>query len=175
MANFANIGQADVAVTNSTAIASTASETAFSGGFSLTANTLAIGDTIKAEWSGVHSTTLSPTMQFRIRYGTTSGVLVLDFGAVSAGTGVTNRSWKVMFTGTVRTIGASGTLAGSAILFINNGATELVTGAAVTMSTNSTVTIDTTTTTSLNLTLQWSASSASNTATRINEFFAKSA
>lgn len=173
MANFSAPNMLSPAVTDSTAIASTAAETAFSGGFSLPANTLAVGSVIQGEWCGVLSTTGSPTANFRIRYGTVSGVLVIDFGTVAAGTGVTNRSWRIVFTGVVRTIGATGTLSGSGKLIINNGASEVVTGVAICKSTNSSVTIDTTATTTLNLTLQWSASSASNTATRITEVFAK--
>lgn len=174
MANFANVSGPTVAVTDST-IASTASETAFGGGFSLDANSLKVGSIIRAEWGGVYSTILTPTLNFRVRYGTTSGVLLIDFGTVTGGTAVSARSWKLVFTGAVRTIGASGTISGDAILVVNNGASELVVGSVVAKSTNSTATIDTTATTTLNCTLQWSASSGSNTCTRVTEYFVRSA
>ncbi len=174
MAAFSTFSGPLVAVTDST-IASTAAETAFAGGFSIDANSLKVGSLVRAEWGGFYSTTLSPTLNFRVRYGTTSGVLVVDLGAVLGGTGVTNRAWKLVFTGTVRTIGASGTLSGDVMLFVNNGASELVSGTAVAKSTISSVTIDTTATTVINCTLQWSASSSSNTCTRVTEHFARSA
>lgn len=169
------VNSVNVATADSSAIASTTTETVFSGGFSIPANSLSIGTVIRSEWSGIYSTTGSPTLNFRIRYGTTGGVAVVTFGAITGGTSVANFSWRVMFTGIIRTIGASGTLAGNALIFLNNGATETVTGAVVTKTINTTVTIDTTATTVLNLSLQWSASSASNTATRINQHFMKSA
>lgn len=173
MANFSALDILSPAVTDS-AIASTASETAFGGGFSLPANTLAIGHVIKGEWGGVYSTTLTPTLNFRVRYGAAgTGVLILDFGTISGGAGVTNRSWKIVFTAVVRTIGSTGTISADAVLVMNNGASELVVGTVDAKSTNSTVTIDTTATTTLNLTAQWSASSASNTVTRVTEVFAK--
>lgn len=173
MAYFA-LTASDGITSNSSAIASSNAEVVFSGGYTIPANTLLAGNQIKAEWGGIFSTTGTPTANFRIRYGPAStGVLVLDFGTVATNNNAANRSWKVMFTGTVRTAGATGTLAGSGVLILNNGASELVTGSVVTLSTNSTVTIDTTAATVFNCSLQWSASSSSNTATRINQSFMK--
>lgn len=156
--------------TSSTAIASTTTETAFSGGFQFPANSITLGRCMRAVWSGIISSTLTPTMQFIIRYGAAAtGVLLIDFGAVAAGTSVTNRPWRIEFRGICRTIGASGTIACDAVLFIDNAATTLVTGSVVAQTTNVTATIDTTTATTLNLTATWSANSASNTITRISQ------
>lgn len=172
MAVFSTFSGPLVVVTDST-IASSNTETAFAGGFSFDANSLKVGTLIRAEWGGFYSTILTPTLNFRVRYGTTSGVLIVDLGAVSGGTVVTNRAWKLVFAGTVRTIGASGTLSGDVILLVNNGASELVSGSVVAKTTISSVTIDTTATTAINCTLQWSANSASNTCTRVTEHFAR--
>lgn len=158
-----------VTTSSSTAINTTASETAFSGAFQIPANSLTVGRIIQAEWSGVYSNTGTPTLQLRVRYGTTAGVSLIDFGAVASGSTVTNRTWKVRFRGIVRSIGATGTIACDAELFMNTGATAIVTGVVICQGTNATATIDTTTATNLSLTAQWSASSASNTITRINQ------
>lgn len=166
----------NVATTSSTAIASTASETAYSGGFTFPANSLTVGTVIDGEWSGLYSNTGTPTLNFRIRYGAAgTGVLLVDFGTLATPSGVTNRKFIVRFKGVVRTIGATGTIACHAEIIFNNGASELVTGSDVAQVTNATATIDTTAATAINLTAQWSASSPSNTTTRINQTWIKSA
>lgn len=161
---------------NSTAIANTVTETAFDGQFQFPANSLTIGTVIRAEWAGIYSTTGTPTLNLRVRYGAAgTGVSLIDFGTVATASGASNRKWVVRFTAIVRTIGASGTIACHAELVLNNGASELVTGSDVAQSTNSTATIDTTAATNFNLTVQWSAASASNTTTRINHIVEKGA
>ncbi|MFF7365609.1 right-handed parallel beta-helix repeat-containing protein [Streptomyces sp. NPDC008125] len=111
---------------------------------------------------GTASTTATPTLTIRVRLGGVGGVVLAAFGAVTTGSAIASRGWRVEGTAHCVTAGASATWAAAAILRHHLAAT---TGAQLQELTDAAVTRDSTTDQALVVTAQWSAASASNTAT----------
>ena len=85
-------------LTDSTAIASTTTETAFDQQVSIYGGTLAKGDTIDCTWIGLwgKSGATQPTMTFKVRWGSASGTTLLTFSAVTAQTSAFgNAPWEI--------------------------------------------------------------------------------
>lgn len=122
---------------------------------------------------GKYSTTGTPTMTFRLRWGGSGGVLLAASAAVTTPSGVTNAMWKVDISITTRLNGVTGTMMANGELCVFAAVAPTVasaTGAAaVTPMTAGGVTAPAVATTDitidkvLSLTQQWSAASASNT------------
>lgn len=152
---------------SATAIASTAAETDFSNGtFTVLAGTPAVGTRYVVHAGGVFGATASPTIQMRLRWGTTagSGPILADILTPTLQT-ISGRGWQCTFTVTVRTTGTSGTAVSTGQCVFSSSATDG--SAIVTVDTTSgTQTINTTAANvAVTLTADWSASSASNTIT----------
>jgi hypothetical protein len=139
---------------------------------STTAETVVASVTIPAAdaWPGVGyrfaahgtaSTTGTPTLTIRVRLGGVTGAVIAAFSAVTTGSAISGRGWRVEGVLHSVTIGASGTWAGGAALIHHLAST---TGAALHETTDAPVTRDSTVDQALVVTAQWSVSSASNTA-----------
>lgn len=154
-----NVGLLSSNTSDSGTISNTTSETNFSLNFQLPANCLTANKVIRVRGSGIFSTILTPTLNFRLKYGT---VNLLDFGAISAGTALSNRAFSIDAYFIVRTAGATGTVMAAGNIILDNAVTSIVTGVVTTVNNAGTTTIDTTTATNLQISAQWSAASLTN-------------
>lgn len=151
------------AQTASATCANTTTETTISstgqGTLTLPANFLVAGKTLKFKAQGFYSTTLTPTLTFKFKFGST---VVVTTGAVTTVAG-SNSLWEFDGTITCRTTGGSGTVftQGKALLI---GATPLFLPAVKT----ATDTVNTTSSHNITVTAQWGTASASNTITCTN-------
>jgi len=157
-----------------TAIANTTTETIIFPNVTLPANYQADGRTIFGLAVFRYSTTATPTLRFRLRWGSVAGTVIADSGTMTTAT-VTNTMGRVSFEFTTRGNGASGSIfsTGGAKLFGTTAPTvSSATGApaiapmgSAGISAPVAVTVDLTADTALSLTAAWSAASASNTLT----------
>lgn len=142
---------------NSSAIASTASETEFD----IVATSLSginnVGSTHLVFATGFLSTTGSPTLTIRLKGDATKSTTLWDSGAQTMGAGVTNRPWMCVWIITTRATGGSGSLHTTSVYnrFDSRPSNQAATDN----------TVDLTLGTQLAITAQWSASSPSNTVT----------
>jgi hypothetical protein len=119
---------------------------------------------------GQHSTTGTPTLIFRLRWGGVAGTLICLSPTFTTGSGVTANLWELDIVVQVRSNGSSGTVVviGCATC---QGATVpsqlmCVGGAATPAATTVDLSIDK----ALSITCQWGTQSASNTLTGWNYF-----
>lgn len=163
------------ATADGTAIANSTTETIIFPNVTIPANYMQDGRVLRLTLYGRHSTTGTPTLTFRTRWGGVTGTVICASGAVTAGSGVTAAMWKMEIIIQTRSNGATGTVfavgnvrlgedaastVGSAT---NSGAEDLMGSAGV--ATPAAVTVDLTADTALSVTATWSAASASNTLT----------
>jgi hypothetical protein len=142
------------AITTSSSISNTISETAFSKTFSLPANTLNVAGTMmRVRANGTYNTTGSPTITIKIRIG---GVFFCTLTPTLASNTVT-ATWAVEGTLIARSPGTSGTLQQGMGFGYANGITNSFV--------NGTITVNTTTAQTIDLTATWSAASSSNSLT----------
>lgn len=158
---FKTVPNIYTAQTSSAAIASTASETAFSKSFEIPAKTLKAGARVRVTASGKFSDTGTPTLQIALKLGG-SGVSGSSFAVIPAttlGSGVSNFGWSIQGEAIIRTAGASGTVQNGACVggFLNVNMASCVY--------ENNFSLDTTAAQSVFVTADWSASSASNTVT----------
>lgn len=150
--------------TASTTIANSTTETTLLdtgvGSKTLAAAFLTVGKSIVFEISGVYSTTLTPTIQFKFKLGST---VILDTGAVTTANTVTNQPFRFFGSLTCRSTGAAGTVFAQGELLLGGVATPLI-GVANT----GTSTIDTTGTLAMDITSTWGSLSVSDTITSTN-------
>lgn len=162
-----------------TAVASTTSETIVFPDATIFANYMQDGRLLRYTAFGQYSNTGTPTLIFALRWGGVAGVLLCKTAAITTPSGVTGAMWKIEALLQVRSNGSSGTLMANgecAVYAAVAGTVASATGAAcVTPMTNGGVitpavaTCDFTTDKALSLTVTWSASSASNTLTGLNQ------
>lgn len=140
--------------------ANTVAETAISstgvGTLTLPADFLTVSKTIRIKGAGFHSSTGSPTLNLRVKFGSTS---ICTTGAHTHHN-ATNGYFEFECTATTRTTGVSGTVFAQGKFY---DATDIVP-----MGNTTTTTINTTTTQAISVTGQWSAASASNTISLTN-------
>lgn len=166
------------ATASGTAVASTASETILFPNVTIPANYMQDGRALRIRAFGQYSNTGTPTMIFGVRWGGVAGTLICKTAAITTPSGVTAATWDLEVLLQTRSNGSSGTIMGNGVCRVFAAVAPTVasaTGAAaVTPMTNGGVvtpavaTVDLTADTALALTLTWSASSASNTATGLN-------
>lgn len=155
-----------------TAVNTTASEALLVPSYSLPANYLYQGRTLRATLMGQISNvvTAQPTITFRVRIGTTTltGTVMAASGALQANTTAnTNLTWRMEWTLVCNSSGTSGTVMVNGQVTLPN----LVSGTTVGLvgypnmlpvSAPAAATVDTTATKLLETTVQWSASNAAN-------------
>lgn len=115
---------------------------------------------------GTASVTGAPTFTLRGRLGGVAGTLAATIGAVTASTGVTAQAWSVDFDLVCLTTGGSGTWMPRMVCTQNVTTTvSTQTGTVILPNSLASITRDTTASSDMVITWQWSAASASNTAT----------
>lgn len=128
------------------------------GSLTLPANFLTVGRSLRVKLVGYVEDTLSPTMQVRLKLGSS---VVADSGATTI-TGSGTRIFQCEGTLTCRSTGASGTVIGQ-IWWLSEDAFS-----DGWSTTSATTTIDTTATQALDVTLEWGTANAANTCTITN-------
>lgn len=163
------------ATSDGTAIANTTTETIIFPNVTIPANYLQDGRVLRVVAYGRHSTTGTPTLTFRLRYGGVAGTVLAASGAITTGSAVTAAMWRLEAIIQTRSNGSSGTLFTTGVVRVgedasstvgsatNAGAVDLMGSAGV--ATPSTASVDLTADTALSITATWSAASASNTLT----------
>lgn len=136
-------------VTSRTTVANTVAETEIFTS-SVTANRLKAGKVVRILLSGIY-TTANASDTFTLRFKLAGATLE---SVVSTGKSVTGTPWNAIWTCTVRTIGASGTLIDFLQLNEDNVELNKESGTAVT--------IDTTIDEAFSATVQWSSANADN-------------
>lgn len=160
-------GAMATAVANKT-IANTGTETTLFGTLeaaatkTLPANFLQIGKSIRITICGIYSTTAAPTLDIKVKLGST---IILDTTVDTAATTVTNQQFELTAIITCQTIGGTGTVIGQGV-FVNNSTS--ITASSWAMTNTATTTIDTTTTQVIDVTATWGTASTSNTITATN-------
>ena len=163
------------ATSDGTAIANSVTETIIHPNVTIPANYMADGRVLRLRHAGRHSTTGTPTLRFRLRWGGVAGTVIWDSGTITCGSGVTAANYELDVLIQTRSNGSSGTLFAMGRVTIGSALAPTVgsaTGAAAEGifgsagdDTPAAVTVDLTADTALALTALWSAQSASNTLT----------
>lgn len=166
------------ATNSGTAVASTAAETILFPNVTIPANYLQDGRSMRLRVFGQYSNTATPTMIFGLRWGGVAGTVLCKTAAVTTPSGVTAATWDLDIILTTRSNGATGTVMANGTARVHAAVAATVgsaTGAAAVtpmtaggVVTPAAVTVDLTADTALAITLTWSASSSSNTATGLN-------
>ena len=147
--------------TQSSAIANTATETAFSiPSYSIPANTLSAGTIVRIKMWGIYSTAVvPPTLTMKIKLGGTTYLLT---GAVTTVGSLSNQQFTGEANFTCFTTGAGGTIQADGMGFLETAAT---TSLSVSVPNTSTQTINTTISQAITATVTWGTANASNTIT----------
>lgn len=162
------------ATADGTAIANSVTEAIVFPNVTIPANYMADGRALRLTAAGRLSTTATPTVRFRLRWGGVSGTVLWDSGTITCAT-VTAALWWLQLLMQVRANGSAGTLFVTGPAMVGSAAAPTVasaTGApAVGMfgsagdDTPAAVTVDLTADAALSLTAQWGTANASNTLT----------
>ena len=136
---------------------STTETTLLASAYTLQANYLTAGKTIRFRAYGTMGNTGTPTLRLRVKLG---GATVCDTGAVTMSTITGAMAFELEGEIVIRTAGGTGTAIGfvTGLYQTANGTAPL----AIKAPTSTATTIDTTANSSFDITAQWSASSASN-------------
>jgi hypothetical protein len=163
------------ATNDGSAIANSTTEAIMMPNILIPGNLLQDGRILRLIVFGRHSTTGTPTLTFRVRWGGVSGTIICQSGAITTGSAVTNAIFRMEAMIQVRTNGSTGTVFGMGEVEIAEDAANTVGSAtnatAVGMmgsagvATPAAVTLDLATDTLLSVTAQWGTASASNTLT----------
>jgi len=163
------------ATADGTAIANTTTETIIFPNIVIPANMLQDGRLIRLTSYGRQSTTATPTLTFRVRWGGVTGTVLAASPAIVTGSTVTNGMWRMESIIQVRTNGATGSVFCMGEVEITDDAAQSVGSAtnatavgimgSAGASAPAAATVDLTADTALSITAQWSAASASNTLT----------
>lgn len=155
------------ATADGAAIANTTTETIVFPNVTLPANYMADGRALELIAYGRLSTTATPTITFRLRWGGVAGTLLAVTEAITNGSAVTNVNWEIYLVIQTRANGSSGSLFVMGSATVHTSATAVVANVfgVSGFDAPAAVTADLTADTALSLTAQWSAASASNTLT----------
>lgn len=148
-------------------VANTVTETLFASGqtASLPANSLTAGKRLRIRAAGVLGTHTSGTVtiRFRLFYGSSAEVVLIDFGTQTLVTGISARTWWLEADVCILTAGSSGTMEARGIAFVPNANND--TGTIVSKAGATAVTINTTVGHIFGLKVTHGAANAANTAT----------
>lgn len=143
---------------DSSAVANTTSETLFNIVHTIpTADINEIGRTYLVFASGRHSTSGTPSLTIKLKGGVSSADTLWNSGALVAGSSVTDRPWMFIWVVTTRATGGSGQL--------HSAPLQARIDARTSSNSKSSATLDLTFPCEFGVSAQWSAASASNTAT----------
>lgn len=159
------------ATADGTAVANSTTETVIFPNITIPGNFLQDGRTIRVTIYGKFSTTGTPTLTFKARWGGVTGTVMATTSAMTAPSSVTNAVFEVELLVTTRSNGSTGTVManGEAVLFAGTSGSE-VTGAMTAggQTAPAAVTLDLTADTAFSITVTWGTASASNTLTGLN-------
>lgn len=168
----------DWTTADGTAIANTVTETIIFPNITIPAGLMQDGRMLRVVAYGRHSTTGTPTLTFRGRWGGVSGTVLAASGALVTGSAVTNAMWRLELLLQVRSNGSSGTIFATGEAEVGEDATATVGSAtnsrahdfmgSAGVATPAAVTVDLTADTALAITATWGTASASNTLTGHN-------
>lgn len=130
----------------------------------LPANLLEPGSEVELLAYGQFSTTGTPTLLVGFYYGGVAGTALAVSSAVTTGT-ATAWPFILRWTGTVRTVGTSGSIVGQGEFLLGTALTTFSSRAIPEVAASRTVTIDTTVAKAITVGAQWGTNSASNTVT----------
>src|SRR5438128_1116808 len=85
--------------------------------------TLTIGTKVRARAAGFFSNTGTPTLLLGFYYGGVAGLALAASSAITTTTGAASWPFIMEYSGTVRTIGATGTIIGSGKLYLGTALT----------------------------------------------------
>ena len=166
------------ATADGTAVANSTTETIAFPNVTIPGNFLQDGRSLRVRVFGKHSTTATPTLTFRLRWGGVTGTVVVASGAITCGSAVTNAPWEIDLILTTRSNGSTGTVMGNGSVSVWDdaaptvGSTTNVPGVSALCAGGgvapAAVTLDLTVDTALSITAQWGTASASNTLTGHN-------
>lgn len=155
----------------------TTTETILFPDFTIPAKYMGADRVLLLEAYGRYSSTATPTIRFRLRWGGVAGTLLWDSGTITVGSGVTAAIWKVRIWIQARAQGASAgsifaigeTIVGAALAPTVGSATGapaiLLSGSAGDDTPAAVGSLNTFIDNALSLSGQWSAASASNSIT----------
>jgi hypothetical protein len=154
-------------VADGTAIANTTTETVIYPNITIPANYMADGRVLQLEVFGKLSTTATPTITFRVRWGGVAGTLLALTEAITNGSAVANVNWLLRAFIQTRVNGAAGALLVWGEAVVHSSATAVVSNifSVSGFDAPAQVTADLSADTALAVTAAWSAASASNTLT----------
>jgi hypothetical protein len=175
MASNAWVNALRLDTASGTAIGNSTTETIIFPNYTFPAYALENGRRFRITASGQYSTTGTPNLTFRVRWGGVGGTLVATSGVVVTGSGVTAAQWRVEVDVQTRSNGATGTFMAQGVAIVGSGTAPTVgsaTGApgialmsAGGITTPATATVDLTAATALSITAEWGTANASNTLT----------
>lgn len=150
-----------------TAIANTTDETIIFPNLPIGAEFMHNHRRLRIEASGKLSTTGTPTIIFRVRWGGVAGTLLAVSETLTNGSGVANVNWRITGTIQCRADGATGKLLFFGELKLHTAAGTVLTNVFSVSGYDAPaeVTADVQAAADLSLTAQWSAASSSNTLT----------
>ena len=163
------------ATADGTAIANSTTETIIFPNVTIPANYMQDGRILRLRAYGRYSSTTTPTLTFRIRWGGVSGTVLAASGALTVGSTVTAGMWSLEAVLQTRSNGSTGTIFTVGTVEVGDDAASTVGSAtnihgadfmgSAGVATPAAVTVDLTADTALSITATWSAASASNTLT----------
>ena len=160
------------ATASGTAVANTTTETIVIPNVTITGNYLQDGRCLRLRLFGGYGTTLTPTLQLRVRLGGVSGTVLAASGAITTGSGVgggasMTATWSAEVIIQVRSNGSSGTVMTNGELSLNTtgtaaGSSYPIASGSTGGTTPAAVTADLTADAALAVSAQWSAAAAAN-------------
>lgn len=158
-----------IQIADGTALASstTLTDISLAPQITLPANLLQVGSKLRMRAQAKFSNTSTPTLLMGFYYGAVAGTALAASSAVTTTTGATNWPIDLFYEGTVRSIGATGTIYGYGYFDLGTALTAF-THRPIPETAAATVTIDTTAAKTLTVGAQWGTNSASNTITCVN-------
>lgn len=156
------------ATASGTAIHTSVTETIIFPDVTIPANFMSDGRVLRLRAQGQHSTTGTPTLIFRVRWGGVGGTLLAVTPTITTGSGVTANCWEVNVILQLRTNGSTGTIVAIGNADVNGATAFQQVFCAGGGATPAATSVDLTTDKALSITAQWGTSSASNTLTGWN-------
>jgi hypothetical protein len=163
------------AVADGSSIANTTTETVIFPNVTIPANYFSDARVLRLTAAGRLSTTGTPTVRFRLRWGGVSGTVFWDSGTITCGSGVTASEWRHQIEIICRSNGSAGSLFAMGQAMVGSALAPTVgsaTGAAATGvygsagdDTPAAVTLDLSADTALSISAEWGTANASNTLT----------
>lgn len=148
---------------NSTPVTGTTVETSLINGgvgtLTVPANGFVVGDTFRADTSGLMNAANNQTIRIRVKAGS---IVLLDSGIQSLTSGISNDIWTLTLDFTIRQIGAAGVASIASFGRFSYTKTNNNTIQGFGLNTINSTTFDTTVSNTLDVTVQWGSNNAGN-------------